>query len=116
MDAETQGGASLALGYRRSRRWREGDGEKFQIPPSKLQFALSSEFADLKLFHAGVEGGVKFSHGGFGFVAHAGKAEGGAFYFSVTPVDQKALVLDGLLQLGHVDGSPAGFGPVVDAG
>jgi hypothetical protein len=32
-----------------------------------------------ELFQSGVEGGVEFAHGGFGFVAHVGDAEGGPF-------------------------------------
>src|SRR6266545_2082529 len=36
--------------------------------------------------------------------------------FSVTAVDEEALVLDELLQFGHVDDTAPGFGAVVHAG
>ncbi|MDB6019138.1 MAG: hypothetical protein JWR19_3627 [Pedosphaera sp.] len=55
-------------------------------------------------------------HGGFGFVAHVGEAEGGAFYFSVTAVDEEALIPYEFLELGDVNGASAGFSTVVDAG
>src|SRR6478609_8673574 len=46
----------------------------------------------------------EFLHGGFGFVAHVGDAEGGAFDFAVTAVDQEVVLgLEVLDEAGEVE-------------
>src|SRR4051812_34529998 len=69
----------------------------------------------LELLHRVVESGVEVVHGGFGFVAHVGKAERSAFDFAVTAINQNALVFHQLLEFGDVHGASTGAGTVADA-
>ena len=69
-----------------------------------------------ELRHRLVHRGEKLAHRGFGFVAHVRDAEGGALDFSVAAVNEETLVLDQLMQLGHIHGSAsAGLRAVVYA-
>src|ERR1035438_6379902 len=70
----------------------------------------------LQLLHRRIQSGVKLVHRRFGFIAHVGKAERGAFDFSIAAVNQKALVFDELLQFRHVHDATAGTRSVADAG
>lgn len=70
----------------------------------------------LELVHGVIEGGVEALHGGFGFVAHVREAEGFAFDFAVTAINEDALVLDELLEFGDINDAAAGLGAVIDAG
>src|SRR5208282_2773747 len=71
---------------------------------------------NLDLAHRLVQSGVKLVHRRLGLVAHVRDAERLAFDFSVTAVNQKALVLHQLLQLRHVRHAATGLRAIVDAG
>ena len=62
-----------------------------------------------QLLHRIIQRGVELIHRGLGFVAHVGEAEGGAFDFSVTAINEETLVFDQLLQFRHVNGATAGL-------
>src|ERR1017187_800676 len=59
----------------------------------------------LELGHRLVHHDEKLAHRGFGFIAHVRDTERGALDFPVAAVNEEALVLDQLLQLGHVHSS-----------
>jgi hypothetical protein len=77
---------------------------------------VSKYSSELQLLQSVVESSVEVVHGGFGFVAHVGETERGAFDLAVAAVDQDALILHEFLHFGDVDDATTLLGTVVHAG